>query len=228
MNEVFRTRRSFSRRQVMAGSAAAAGLWAAPSVLSLDAVSAAVGSCGTKPRRVDFSRWAGALLPGAFRSDDGSVNITATTFDPFGVQDATWATRVYNGTLNTLDNPVITGMRGATGGQGITLTFTFSIPVAPSFFLVDVDRADGSWHDTVRVTGSIAGGTPFAPDSMATGAANAFIPPDTVQGTSSTSTNSGNVEVDFQQLLDTVTIFHSDTSAWGSFQWIGIHDFHWC
>jgi hypothetical protein len=228
MNKVLLARSELSRRHLMAGGVAAAGLWSAPSVLSLDRVGAAVGSCGIKPRQVDFTRWLGALLPGAFTSDDGSVAITATTSDPWGVQDATWATRVYNGTLNSRDNPVITGMRNARRGRGITITFTFSLPVAPSFFLVDIDRAVGSWEDTVQVTGSIGGGAPFAPTSMATGGANAFLPPDTVRGTSSTSTAAGNVEVDFSSLVDTITIAHSDVTNWTQFQWIGIHDLHWC
>ncbi|MFT5200643.1 MAG: hypothetical protein ACI9C1_000007 [Candidatus Aldehydirespiratoraceae bacterium] len=95
-------------------------------------------------------------------------------------------------------------MQNARGGQGITITFTFSLPMAPSFFLVDVDRSFGSWEDTVQVTGSIGGGAPFAPTSMASGGANAFLPP------------------------DTITIAHSDATNWSQFQWIGIHDLHWC
>ena len=202
--------------------------WAAPVVLSLDPVAAATGSCGVKPRRVDFSRFAGNLLPSSFTSDDGSITITATTSDPFGVQDAFWATRVYSGTLNSRDDPVVTAMSNANFGEYVELTFTFSQPVEPSFHLVDIDRSFFSWQDTVRIQGSYLGGAPFAPDSMVTGAANTQLSPDTVQGVSSTSTATGNVEVDFQQPVDPITIRHSDTTSWTAFQWIAIHDFHWC
>lgn len=215
------------RRMIAGGVATGVAAWATPSVLGFDAVGAAVGSCGVKPQRVDFSRWANSLLPTNFMSDDNTVAIEMTVSNP-GVQDATWAMRVFNGTLNGRDNPVITGMSGATNGVGVDVTFDFSIPVRPSFFLVDVDASPNSWQDDVIVRGSLGGGPDFAPTTMTPGAANSIIASDTVRGVSSTSTTAGNVEVDFDQLLDRITIRHIDVTTWTSFQWIGIHDFHWC
>ena len=216
------------RRLVAGGVATGVAAWAAPTVLGFDPVAAAVGSCGIKPRRVDFSRWTGSSVPASFTSDDGSVTVTMSISNPYGVEDPSWSRQVFNGTLNGRDNPVVTAMNSANYGAGVAITFTFSIPVRPSFHLVDVDASSGNWRDDVTVRGSIGGGTDFAPTSITTGAANTALSADTIQGVSSVSTEQGNAEIDFDQLVDTITIVHSDSSAWTAFQWIGIHDLHWC
>ena len=33
---------------------------------------------------------------------------------------------------------------------------------------------------------------------------------------------------DFQDPIDAMTIRHYDIQDWNGFQWIGIHDLHWC
>ena len=49
------------------------------------------------------------------------------------------------------------------------------------------------------------------------------------EGVSSVGQQSNSeVEVDFQDPVDTITIRHYDDTSWTGFQWIGIHDMHWC
>lgn len=214
---------------VKTSAAAGAGIWVAPSVFTFDRAAAAVGSCGTKPVQVDFSRWAGGILPSSFASDDASVNITMSIDDSDGVQDNNWAMRVFNGTLNSRDNPVVTGMRRANNGEGVGITFTFDQPVRLSFHLVDVDAAGSGWEDKVEVLGRLSpSATNINPDSMTTGSANTQISPNTVRGDSPSGSSNSNVEVDFQTPIDTLIIRHYDDTNRTGFQWIGIHDFHWC
>lgn len=209
------------------GAAASASLWVAPSILSLDRVAAAAGSCLTKTRQVDFSRFAGSQLPGSFLSDDNSVTVTFTMSDPFGVQASGYKGVAWNSTLNGRDNPVITAMSGANQGDYVDLVFAFSVPVAPTFHLVDVDRATWSWEDTVRVIGR-NGGSVINPAAMNVGGAQTQVSANTVRGTSSTSSATGNVEVVFDQGITSLEIRHQDLSNWTAFQWIGVHDFYWC
>ncbi|MEZ5246960.1 MAG: hypothetical protein R2707_17845 [Acidimicrobiales bacterium] len=217
-----------SRRSMLkAGAVASAGIWVAPSVLSLESVAAAAGSCLSPSRQVDFSRFAGSPLPSSFLSDDNSVTITFSVLDPWGRQQPGYTGVAWNSVLNGLDNPVITAMENARNGQYVDLIFQFSVPVCPSFSLVDVDRATFSWEDTVRVIGSNGGGT-IDPAAMNVGGAQVQVTANTVRGTSSTSSATGNVGVVFDQPITRLEIRHQDNSNWTAFQWIGIHDFHWC
>lgn len=215
------------RTMLKAGAVATAGIWVAPTVLSLDPVAAAAGSCLVPSRQVDFSRFAGSALPSSFLSDDGSVTVTFSVSDPWGRQEPGYEGVAWTSTLNGLDNPVITAMENARFGQYVDLVFTFSTPVCPTFSLVDVDRSTWSWEDTVRVTGS-HGGTTYDPAAMNVGGAQVQVSPNTVRGTASTSSAAGNVEVVFDQPITRLEIRHQDNSSWSAFQWIGIHDFHWC
>lgn len=212
------------------GAAATAGLWAAPSILSLDRAAAAVGSCAAPPRRVDFSRFTGNL-PSTFLSDDSTVTISFSMADPFGVQDPAWDGVIWTGTMNGLDNPVVNGMSGATGGDFVRLRFDFSEPVCPTFFLTDVDRTQGTtndFEDTVRVVGRDSLGNRVDPAAMNVGGAQTQINPRTVRGLYGTGGADGNVEVVFDQPIVRLVIRHSDESSLSGFQWIGVHDFHWC
>jgi hypothetical protein len=185
------------------------------------------GQLPRRPRQVDFSRFAGGALPANFLSDDGSVSINFSIVDPWGLSQAAYTGIVWNSVLNGLDNPVITAMQNARSGRYVDLIFQFSTPVCPSFSLVDVDRSTFSWEDTVRVIGSDGGGT-INPSAMSVGGAQVQINANTVRGTSSTSSATGNVGVEFDQPITRLEIRHQDNSNWTSFQWIGIHDFHWC
>ena len=209
------------------GAVASVGIWVAPSVLSLDSVAAATGSCLVPTRQVDFSRFAGSNLPASFLSDDASVSIDFSIVDPWNRQQAGYEGVAWSSVLNGLDNPVITAMENARRGDYVDLIFQFSTPVCPTFSLVDVDRATYSWEDTVRVIGSNGGGT-IDPAEMNVGGAQVQINSNTVRGTSSTSSPAGNVEIVFDEAITRLEIRHQDNSNWTAFQWIGIHDFHWC
>lgn len=223
-----RTPEAISRRtMIRSGAAASAVIWAAPSIISLDSVAAATGSCLVAPRQVDFSRFAGGALPANFLSDDGSVSINFSVVDPWGVSQVGYTGVAWNSVLNGLDNPVITAMQNARSGRYVDLIFQFSTPVCPSFSLVDVDRSTFNWEDTVRVIGSNGGGT-INPSAMTVGGAQVQTNPNTVRGTSSTSSATGNVGIEFDQPITRLEIRHQDNSNWTAFQWIGIHDFHWC
>jgi len=216
---------------VTTGAAVGAGAWVAPSIFTFDRAYAAIGSCGTKPLQVDWSRWRNQnvpVSPSNFAANDG-VTVTMSIADPDNVQDNYWDMRVFGGTINGRRPPAITGMSGANNGQGVTVTFTFSTPVQPSFFLIDIDGFGGSWIDYVEVLGYLAGGTAIDPNSMTPGgAAVAVVTPSIVVGQFSSSSSNSEAEVDFQSPIDTLTIHHyDDTNAIG-FQWIGVHDLHWC
>ena len=220
--------RTVSRRaMVTTGAAVGVGAWVAPSILSYDRAAAAIGSCGTKPVQVDFSDYSG-ILPSSFTADDG-VTVTMTIDDSDGVQDSFWAMRVFNGTINGRDNPVITGMSNANNNEGVWITFTFSTPVQPSFFLIDVDMGTDSWEDTVEVRGYLNSGPRIDPDSFVLGgSAVTQVNGRRVRGLSPSNSSNSEVEVDFQEPIDELRIRHYDRRSWTGFQWIGIHDFHWC
>ena len=63
---------------------------------------------------------------------------------------------------------------------------------------------------------------------MVTGGAQTQINASTVRGDYSTTGADGNVEIDFQVPIRRLVIDHRDDTAWTGFQWIGVHDFHWC
>ena len=230
--------RTLSRRaMVKTGAAVGAGAWVAPSILSYDRAYAAVGSCGDKPAQLEWSdQTIGSqipLSPSTMEANDGVV-VTAFNFDPDNVQDSTWDWSVYNGTINGRANPIVNGMSGANGGEGVTLELRFSVPVQPSFFLMDVDRGgccgnQWRWEDSVEVLGYLLGGSALDPDSITVGGtAVQAISPTTVRGQFSSSSSNSEAEYDFQEPVDTITIRHYDRTARTGFQWIGVHDLHWC
>lgn len=222
---------------VKTGAAVGAGAWVAPSILTYDRAYAAVGSCGTKPVQLDWSNQTiGSqipLSPSTMTANDGVV-VTALNHDPDNVQDATWDWSVYNGTINGRTNPIVNGMNGARDGDGVTLELRFSTPVQPSFFLIDVDRGGccgnpWRWEDSVEVLGYLLGGSAIDPDSITTGGtAVTAINPTTVRGNFSSSSSNSEAEFDFQEPVDTITIRHYDRTRRTGFQWIGLHDLHWC
>ena len=60
------------------------------------------------------------------------------------------------------------------------------------------------------------------------GTAVQVITPRLLEGQFASNSANSEVEVDFQDLVDTVQIRHFDDTTWGAFQWIGVHDLHWC
>ena len=147
------------------------------------------------------------------------------------MKDTFWAGRVFNGTINGRDNPVITAMSNARNGDEVVLQFDFSVPVQLSFFLIDVDASGGGrdgWQDKVSIEGQLAGGPLLDPTSITVGAAHTQTTPNTIRGEFSTMGPDGNAEVDFQDPIDRLIIHHADFTGRRGFQWIGVHDFHWC
>jgi len=219
-----------SRRALLAGGGAvAATTWVAPSVLALDRVSAAVGSCGTPPVQVDWTAYANTF-PTSVTANDGTV-VNIAISDPFGVADAGFFGLVFNGTTSTLDNPLLMAMSNANNGDFTSLIFTFSQPVAPCFELLDVDRGTNSWEDTVLFNGTNGGvAVPLGPGDVVAGPANTVVGLNTVVGTGSApnSTTDGNMTVTYPGPIDELEIRHADNTAWTGFQYIGIHDLRWC
>ncbi len=214
------------------GSALAAATWIAPSVLTLDRVSAAVGSCGIPPVQVDWSDAAGTI-PNTITAADGTV-VTITRADPFGVANAGFFGFVYTAApLSGFTHPILMAMTNASNGDFTSLTFSFSQPVAPCFTMLDVDFGNGgsSWEDTMIMTGTLAGTTVnLGAGDIATGPANTVIGPNTVLGIggSGQTSTAGNVTVTYPSDIDTLEIRHQDDSAFTDFQYIGIHDLRWC
>ena len=237
-NAQIRGPRTLSRRaMVKTGAAVGAGAWVAPSILSYDRAYAAVGSCGDKPVQLDWSdHGIGSqipLSPSTMTADDGVV-VTAFNYDPDGVQDSSWNWLIYNGTINGRTNPIVNGMSGANNGEGVTLELRFSVPVQPSFFVMDVDRGGccgnpWRWEDSVEVNGYLLGGSAIDPDSITEGGtAVQAISATTVRGQFSSSSTNSEAEYDFQEPVDTITIRHYDRTRRTGYQWIGVHDLHWC
>jgi len=219
-----------SRRTLLAGgSALAATAWVAPSVVSLDRVSAATGTCGTPPVQIDWTAYSNTF-PTSVTANDGTV-VTISAQDPFGVGDPGFFGLVFSGTTSLRDNPLLMAMTGANNGEYTAITFTFSQPVAPCLELVDVDRGTNSWEDTMSFNGTLAGApVVLGAGDVLNGTANAVIAPNTVIGTGSSpnSSTAGNVTVTYPSAIDELEIRHVDDTTWTAFQYIGIHDMRWC
>lgn len=220
---------TFGRRKVLAGGAIAAGAWVTPSVLGFDRVAAAEGSCGVAPVQVDWSAFTDTF-PTSVTANDGTV-VTISVADPFGVGDPTFLGRVFNGDLSSRDDPLLMAMENATNGQFTEIEFSFSNPVQLCFELIDVDRGEGSWEDTMELIGSLGGApvTVTAAD-VVTAATNTVSGPNTILGTSpaAAAATTGNATVNYPSVIDNFVIRHRDDSTFPGFQYIGIHDLRWC
>ena len=217
------------RRKVLAGGALTAAAWVTPSVVGLDRVAAAEGSCGVAPVQVDWTANADQF-PTSVTAADGTV-VTISTLDPFGVADPAFMGRVWNGTLSSRDNPILMAMTNATGGQFTELQFTFSNPVQLCFELIDVDRGQGSWEDTMEMIGTLNGTlVTLTAGDIATGATNTVSGPNTLLGTTlaAQTATTGNATVIYPSNVDTFVIRHRDDSSFNGFQYIGLHDLRWC
>jgi hypothetical protein len=217
------------RRMLASGGAIAASAWIAPSVLTLDRVAAAVGSgCAAPPVQVDWSAYAGTYPTNITANDGTTVTISFT--DPNNVA-TTQHGLVFNGTTSTVDSPILMAMDRARRGDRTEVLFTFSNPVALCFDLIDVDRGTNSWEDTMELRGTLSGvGVPITAADVVTGSANTFSGTNTILGTSSSSNTSsaGQASVNYPSPIDQLRISHRDNSNWRDFQYIGIHDLHWC
>ena len=219
------------RKMVLSGSALATTAWVAPSVTRLDRVAAAVGTCGIAPLQVDWSAFTGTF-PSSVTAADGT-QVTITTADPANVGNANFLGLVFNGTLNGLQNPLLMAMDGATNGDFTAVTFQFSRPVALCFSMLDVDFGDfpTGWEDTIEFAGTLGGANvDLTAADIVTSSGNIVTGTNTVLGTANvaqTSTN-GQIDITYPSPIDQVTIRHIDVSTRTGFQYVGIHDLHWC
>ena len=225
--------RTISRRRVLAaGSAVTAGAWVAPSVLALDRVSAATGSCGVAPLRFDWSSIAPTTaLPPSITANDGTVVSFALTGDT-NLLLAAFDGDVRTGTRGARTDYLGLGLTGATGGQGVTLTMTFSKPVQACFEMLDIDRAEGVWEDSVTVSASVGGANvPIsAADFLPMGPSVAVVANDTIRGVGSEGNSSDLANVDFNSPaeVDEIQLDYYDLTGFTGGQVIGIHDLRWC
>ena len=179
--------------------------------------------------QVDWSAFSNTF-PTSITANDGTI-VTITANDPFGVADAGFFGRVFNGTLSTLDNPLLMAMSGANNCAFTSITFGFSRPVDLCFEMLDVDRGVNSWEDTINLNATI-GGVPvtLGPADLTNGSANMLIGPNSIIGTASSgnSSTNGNTDITYPAAIDNIEIRHQDDTAWTGFQFIGIHDLRWC
>lgn len=219
------------RRLIVGGSAVAAGAWVTPSVLTLDRVAAATGSCAASVQ-VDWSIYANNQpVPGTITANDGTI-VTITSSDPFGVAGPRHGT-VRPQMLGGLSNFLTTEMSGGSSGQYVELDITFSQPVQLCFTLLGVDRRDNWYEDTLTMTGSLSGvPVTLGAGDMAVGPATSVVAEDTVRGILNIATPNpsadANVDVTFPAEIDRVVLRLSDVTAWSQTQEVGVHNFLWC
>jgi len=221
-----------SRRHVLAGSAVAAGAWVAPSVLTLDRVGAATGSCGTAPVRFDWSTIAPTgTMPASITANDGTVVSFALSGSTFLLAGG-YAGNVRTGTRGARADYMALGMSGARNGNGVTLTMTFSQPVQVCFEVLDVDRASRSWEDSLTFTASVGGtNVPInAVDLTPVGTSVTNVGSNGAVGITSepNSSAAANLVFNAPAEVDRVVMNYFDSTRWTSVQVIGIHDLRWC
>ena len=221
-----------SRRHVLAGSAVAAGTWAAPSVVTLDRVAAATGSCGAAPLRFDWSTIAPtSTMPASITANDGTV-VSFALSGSTGLLAGGYAGNIRTGTRGARSDYMALGMRGARNGAGVTLTMSFSQPVQACFEVTDVDRAANSWEDSINFTASVGGvNVPVtAADLVPQGSSVVNVGANGVRGVASEPNSSPNANVLFSAPaeVDQISLAYFDDTRWRATQVIGIHDLRWC
>ena len=221
------------RRRVLTGGAAvAAGAWVAPSILTLDRVAAATGTCGAAPVQLDWSTYAtNGAPPSSVTANDGTV-VSLSASDPFNVAGGkhfTVRTQQYGGVQGYLASEMI----GGSNGEYVDIILSFSRPVQLCFTVLDVDRASNRWEDTVTLDGRLSG-VPVTLTSadIVSGPANTVIADNTIRGTlanlNPVSSADANATVTYPSPIDSLVVRHSDVTTWTAGQSVGIHDLLWC
>lgn len=221
-----------SRRHMLAGSAVAAGTWVAPSVLTLDRVAAATGSCGVAPLRFDWSTIAPtATMPASITATDGTV-VSFALSGSTGLLAGGYTGNVRTGSRGARTDYMALGMSGARNGNGVVLTMSFSQPVQACFEVLDVDRSNGSWEDSLTFSASIGGANvPLSTaDLTPVGTSVANVGSNGAIGVSSepNSSAAANLVFNAPSDIDRVVMTYFDVTTWTSVQVIGIHDLRWC
>ena len=220
---------AIGRRRVLGGGAVAAAVWVSPSVIGLDRVAAAQGSCGFAPVQVDWSDHSDTF-PTMVTANDGTV-VTIQALDPSGVANTNLLGRVFPATLSGRDEPIIMAMSGASNGQFTELVFTFSTPVHLCSELIDVDRAQNGWEDTMEMFGTLNGvAVDLTASDVVTGPTNTFVGTNTLVGTgpAAQAATDGNATFNYPSPIDSFTLRHRDNSTFTEAQYIGMHDLRWC
>jgi hypothetical protein len=205
------SRRSFLGRAAV-GAAAGGLVWAAPSILTVDAAAAA--SCGTG----GTLNWANATPPGNPTSITvGTVVATIAHTDPNNVGSSP-NFAVNTGTFGGQSSAWYQmQMEGAQTNQAMTVTFTFSKQVnGLTFQFFDIDQnadADttGFYRDVVWVTGTNAANATVGTSATNLGSsvsgngtfASPFLPNN---GSSNATAGQGNARITFNGPVQTVTI----------------------
>ncbi len=228
------------RRLLVGGAAAAAGTWVAPSVLTLDRVVAATGSCGPAPVQVDWSdHTTGGVftpVPASLTANDGTT-VTITTTDSGGANYAPYGFMVFAGTTGARVDSLILSMKDAKkpAEDFVEIEFSFSRPVQVCFEFLDVDRWPGAWEDRLTLDGRLGGPAGTRIDVTAadvvTGPECALVATNVVQATGTAVANTssaGNAEVNYPAEIDYLKIHYDDPPGWKQVQFIGIHDLRWC
>ena len=241
------SRRAFLGRATV-GLAAGGLVWAAPSILTIDAAAAA--SCGaggtinwtnvtpTSPSSVTVGTVTASITHTDASGIGSSPDFEINSGSSFGGQSNAW----YQ--LQIL---------GAQTGQLQTVTFTFSMQVnSLSFTFFDIDQNTttsgvGRYRDSVWVAGTNAANAAVATTATALGtnvagagtSANPFLP---VNGSDNVTNGAGNATITFNAPVKTVTItyqarapknnggtdlgFGNGNTGWAS-QRIGISNLNW-
>ncbi len=221
-----------SRRHMLAGSAITAGTWIAPSVLTLDRVAAATGSCGVAPLRFDWSTIAPTTaMPASITANDGTV-VSFALSGSTGLLAGGYTGNVRTGSRGARTDYMALGMSGARNGNGVVLTMSFSQPVQACFEVLDVDRANGSWEDSLTFSASIGGANvPLSvADLTPVGTSVANVGTNGAIGVSSepNSSDAANLVFNAPSEIDRVVMSYFDVTKWTAVQVIGIHDLRWC
>ena len=225
-------------------------MWAAPSILTLDAAAAA--SCGTGTHTMAWSQKADNSGPGVFTSTGGtgSPNVTVGTNNSAtnpansgggGSLGNNW-TVVNNGTQvgNQTAAFWYMQMKATAGGsaQWLETTFTFAksvVGLSFTVFDVDIGNAGNTWTDIVSVTGknaanvqqnvtvTKAGGT-GSPTLAGSGTTTA-----SATGAANVGTNStvGNVTFSIATAVNSVTVRFAAGVVTNPIQYVGIGNLTW-
>lgn len=227
------------RRLLVGGAAAAAGTWVAPSVLTLDRVVAATGSCGPAPVQVDWTDHTSGTftpVPSSITANDGTT-VTITTIESSGANYPPYGFMVFNGTTGARADSLILSMENAKkpAKDWVEVIFEFSRPVQVCFEFLDIDRWPNAWEDRLTLDGRIggAGGTriDIGAADVVTGPNCAVVATNTIQAVGTAVGNgsaAGNADVSYPAEIDYLRIHYDDPPGWKEIQFIGIHDLRWC
>ncbi|MGI9606945.1 MAG: hypothetical protein ACR2P0_12470 [Acidimicrobiales bacterium] len=221
-----------TRRHVLVGAAGTAGAWVTPSVVKLDRVAAATGSCGLAVTRVDWTDFAPTTtMPASVTANDGTVVSLSLTGSTNLLQPG-YVGNVRQGQRGGLNDYLALGMSGATNGAGVTLAMSFSRPVQVCFMLLDVDRWRPGWEDSITLRASV-GGTAVSisrADIALQGNGVRYVGQNGLRGRRNARNSQSIANADFNapRPVDRVEFDYFDRTSASSVQVVGVHDLRWC